>query len=89
MLILKHFKNHGRCENEARREENGGKFDWKMDFWNLKILRMKKMWSWDYLKKLKSGKLFEEKDLENYFQKSRMMNWEMDTWPKGGHANHA
>ena len=58
MLILKHFKNNGRCENEACREENGGKFYWKMDFWNLKILRMKKMWSWDYLKKLKSGKLF-------------------------------
>ena len=30
----------------------------------------KKMWSWDYLKKkLKYRKLFEEKDLENYFQK--------------------
>jgi len=33
-------------------------------------------------KKLKSEKLFEGKDLENYFQKSRMMNGEMSRGPK-------
>ena len=57
MLISKHFKNHGRCENEARREENGGKFYWKMDFWNLKILRMKKNVELGLLKKAKIWKI--------------------------------
>ena len=51
-------------------EENDNKFYWKMDFWNLKTLGMKNV-ELVLFKELESGKLFEEKGLENYFQKSK------------------
>ena len=72
-------------------EENGNKFYWKMDFWDLKSLRMKNV-ELGLFKELESEKLFEEKGLENYFQKSKdekvkESHVAQRLHAKGGHAS--
>ena len=64
------------------RKEDDGKVLLKMRFLLPKTLRMKIL---EFLKKLESGKLFKERDLESYFQNQKE-EIGGGTWTKGAHA---
>ena len=66
MFILKHFKKSWKLW-KLLAEENGSKFDWKWDFWDLKTLRMKILETWNYLK-TRIGKIIYKMGFgKNYF----------------------
>ena len=68
------------------RKEDGGKVSLKMGFLIPKTLRMKIL-ELRLFSKPELEKYLQNGGGENYFQKLRkMMKWQRDTWPKGGHA---